>query len=171
MTTGTHPTPGDPLTTKSRFLETSAAATQDFSPVKQICAHINGFHVYASDPTRCVEANHYCSHLTEGNHAISPIATQLIQTKPRRPPMPNLRHPPLKRQTNRYRIHDLSSSLHNPTARRKETLAHARIRSQKWDADNAHSAWSPQRSLGSGRDIRDARPDPELREDVSLLAG
>ncbi|RJE24712.1 DUF1264 domain protein, partial [Aspergillus sclerotialis] len=59
MTTGTPPTPGDPLTTKSRILETSAAASQDFSPVKRICAHINGFHIYASDPTRCVEANHY----------------------------------------------------------------------------------------------------------------
>jgi hypothetical protein len=39
---------------------------QDFTPVKQICAHLNAFHVYANDPTRCVEANHYCTHLTEG---------------------------------------------------------------------------------------------------------
>ncbi|KAL2831473.1 hypothetical protein BDW59DRAFT_182129 [Aspergillus cavernicola] len=58
-------TPGSPLTAKSRFLETGASLTQDFTPVKQICAHLHAFHVYASDPTRCVEANHYCTHLTE----------------------------------------------------------------------------------------------------------
>ncbi|KAK2764517.1 hypothetical protein FQN54_009212 [Arachnomyces sp. PD_36] len=57
--------PGDPLTTKSQVLETGAGMVQDFKPVKQICAHLNAFHVYASNPTRCVEANHYCSHVTE----------------------------------------------------------------------------------------------------------
>ncbi|PWY67204.1 DUF1264 domain protein [Aspergillus heteromorphus CBS 117.55] len=57
--------PGDPLTTKSQVLETGAKAIQDFAPVKNICAHLNAFHVYASDKTRCVEANHYCSHITE----------------------------------------------------------------------------------------------------------
>lgn len=57
---------GDPLTTKSRVLETGAAMVQDFRPVKQICAFLNAFHVYATDQTRVVEANHYCSHLTEG---------------------------------------------------------------------------------------------------------
>jgi len=58
--------PGEPRTMKSRVLETGAAMVQDFKPVKQICAHLNAFHIYANDPTRCVEANHYCSHLTEG---------------------------------------------------------------------------------------------------------
>lgn len=58
--------PGCPLTAKSRFLETGASMVQDFTPVKQICAHLHAFHVYASDPTRCVEANHYCAHITEG---------------------------------------------------------------------------------------------------------
>lgn len=57
--------PGDPLTARSQVLETAAGATQAFTPIKQICAHLHAFHVYASDPTRCVEANHYCSHLTE----------------------------------------------------------------------------------------------------------
>jgi hypothetical protein len=57
---------GSPLTTKSRVLETAAGAIQDFRPVKQICAYLNAFHVYASDPTRAVEAHHYCSHITEG---------------------------------------------------------------------------------------------------------
>lgn len=44
---------------------------QDFTPVKQICAHLNAFHVYANDSTRCVEANHYCTHLTEGRYNIT----------------------------------------------------------------------------------------------------
>jgi hypothetical protein len=57
---------GDELTTKSRVLETAAGVIQDFRPVKSICAHLNAFHVYASDPTRAVEANHYCAHITEG---------------------------------------------------------------------------------------------------------
>ncbi|KAE8408086.1 hypothetical protein BDV37DRAFT_208708 [Aspergillus pseudonomiae] len=57
--------PGDPKTAKSQILETGAAAIQDFTPVKQICAHLNAFHVYVDDPTRCIEANHYCSHITE----------------------------------------------------------------------------------------------------------
>jgi len=57
--------PGDPRTVKSRVLETGAAMLQEFKPIKQICAHLNAFHVYANDPTRCVEANHYCTHLTE----------------------------------------------------------------------------------------------------------
>ncbi|KAJ5939062.1 Peptidase S26A signal peptidase I [Penicillium verhagenii] len=57
--------PGETRTTKSQVLETGAAIVQDFTPVKQICAHLNAFHVYANDPSRCVEANHYCTHLTE----------------------------------------------------------------------------------------------------------
>ncbi|KAJ5697530.1 Peptidase S26A signal peptidase I [Penicillium malachiteum] len=58
--------PGDTRTLKSQVLEAGASMVQDFTPVKQICAHLNAFHVYANDPTRCVEANHYCTHLTEG---------------------------------------------------------------------------------------------------------
>ncbi|KAH8705401.1 DUF1264 domain protein [Talaromyces proteolyticus] len=58
-------TAGEPLTTKSRVLETAAGMIQDFRPVKQICAYLNAFHVYASDQTRAVEAHHYCSHITE----------------------------------------------------------------------------------------------------------
>ncbi|KAF5864775.1 hypothetical protein ETB97_006312, partial [Aspergillus alliaceus] len=57
--------PGSPKTTKSQILETGASAIQDFTPVKQICAHLNAFHVYVDDPTRCIETNHYCSHITE----------------------------------------------------------------------------------------------------------
>lgn len=57
---------GEPLRTKHRVLETGAGILQDFQPVKQICAFLNAFHIYANDPSRCVEANHYCSHITEG---------------------------------------------------------------------------------------------------------
>lgn len=56
---------GAPLSTKSRVLETGAAATQNFQPLRSVCAHLNAFHVYASSPDRCVEANHYCTHLNE----------------------------------------------------------------------------------------------------------
>ncbi|TVY49165.1 Oil body-associated protein 1A [Lachnellula occidentalis] len=60
----THGTEGSPVTTKDTVLETGASATQSFEPIKAICAHLNAFHVYASDPTRSVEANHYCTHLS-----------------------------------------------------------------------------------------------------------
>ena len=62
----TNKAPGSPLTTKSTILETGASLVQDFTPLKHICAHLNAFHAYASEPSRCVEANHYCSHLNEG---------------------------------------------------------------------------------------------------------
>jgi len=55
---------GPPKTTKDAVLETGASATQSFEPIRAICAHLNAFHVYASDPSRSVEANHYCTHLS-----------------------------------------------------------------------------------------------------------
>jgi hypothetical protein len=58
-----HGATGQPITTKDIILETGASITQSFKPIKAICAHLNAFHVYASDPTRSVEANHYCTHL------------------------------------------------------------------------------------------------------------
>ncbi|CZT04119.1 related to DUF1264 domain protein [Rhynchosporium agropyri] len=60
----THGAKGPPVTTKDSILETGASATQSFEPIKAICAHLNAFHVYASDPSRSVEANHYCTHLS-----------------------------------------------------------------------------------------------------------
>jgi len=62
--TTTHGACGGEITTKDAVLETGAAATQRFGPLKAICAHLNAFHVYAADPTRNVEANHYCTHLS-----------------------------------------------------------------------------------------------------------
>lgn len=60
----THGAEGPPTTTKDAILETGAAATQSFEPIKAIFAHLNAFHVYASDTSRSVEANHYCTHLS-----------------------------------------------------------------------------------------------------------
>lgn len=54
---------GSGRTTKDIILETGASIVQNFAPVQAICAHLNAFHVYASDTTRVVEANHYCTHL------------------------------------------------------------------------------------------------------------
>jgi hypothetical protein len=56
--------PGGKTTLKDSILENGAAATQNFAPVKAICAHLNAFHVYADDTSRTVEANHYCTHLS-----------------------------------------------------------------------------------------------------------
>lgn len=50
--------------TKDQVLNAGAATIQSFAPVKSICAHLNAFHVYASDTSRTVEANHYCTHLS-----------------------------------------------------------------------------------------------------------
>ncbi|RKF77124.1 Oil body-associated protein 1A [Golovinomyces cichoracearum] len=50
--------------TKDKFLELGTSSTQSFTPINSICAHLNALHVYASDVSRSVEANHYCTHLT-----------------------------------------------------------------------------------------------------------
>ena len=50
--------------TKDQVLNAGVATIQSFAPVKSICAHLNAFHVYASDTSRTVEANHYCTHLS-----------------------------------------------------------------------------------------------------------
>ncbi|KAF2703478.1 DUF1264-domain-containing protein [Pleomassaria siparia CBS 279.74] len=56
---------GEPESMKNKILETGAAAVQNFAPVERVCAHLNAFHAYAEDPSRYVEANHYCSHLND----------------------------------------------------------------------------------------------------------
>lgn len=62
----TNDTKGQPESFTNKVLETGAGATQNFAPPKRICAHLNAFHAYANDPTRCVETNHYCAHLNDG---------------------------------------------------------------------------------------------------------
>jgi len=61
----TNNTKGAPESTKENILETGAAAVQNFAPTQRLCAHLNAFHTYASEPGRHVEANHYCAHLNE----------------------------------------------------------------------------------------------------------
>ncbi|KAI3558438.1 hypothetical protein CABS01_10053 [Colletotrichum abscissum] len=56
---------GDPISTENQVLNAGASVVQDFAPLSNVCAHLNAFHAYASDPTRVVEANHYCGHLNE----------------------------------------------------------------------------------------------------------
>lgn len=56
---------GEPESLKNKALETGASAVQNFAPVERICAHLNAFHAYVDEPSRCVEANHYCSHLND----------------------------------------------------------------------------------------------------------
>ncbi|KAF4976019.1 hypothetical protein FZEAL_7275 [Fusarium zealandicum] len=56
---------GEPLSSTNQVLTAGAAVTQDFRPIKNICAHLNAFHAYADDPTRSVETNHYCAHLND----------------------------------------------------------------------------------------------------------
>ncbi|TFA99520.1 Oil body-associated protein 1A [Trichoderma ghanense] len=58
-------TPSDMLPKEETVLSAGAALSQDFKPLKNVCAHLNAFHAYANDPKRAVEANHYCGHLSD----------------------------------------------------------------------------------------------------------
>jgi len=62
ITNNTH---GEPESLKNKTLETGASLVQSFGPPKRLCAHLNAFHAYASDPHRAVESNHYCAHLND----------------------------------------------------------------------------------------------------------
>ncbi|MFC0410585.1 OBAP family protein [Roseomonas elaeocarpi] len=62
------PPPGDPLSTRSHVLDTGADALQRKAPLDAMSAYLNGFHFYADDMGRQVEASHYCTHLTEDFH-------------------------------------------------------------------------------------------------------
>jgi hypothetical protein len=61
-------TPGSPLSTRSHLLDTAADAVQGKRPIDAMSAYLNGFHFYADDMGRQVEANHFCTHLTEDFH-------------------------------------------------------------------------------------------------------
>ncbi|KAF7556764.1 hypothetical protein G7046_g6202 [Stylonectria norvegica] len=54
---------GNPVSPENKILTAGAAVTQDFRPLKNVCAHLNAFHAYADEPKRSVETNHYCAHL------------------------------------------------------------------------------------------------------------
>ncbi|KAK4505692.1 hypothetical protein PRZ48_003657 [Zasmidium cellare] len=56
---------GQPESLTNKVLETGASMVQNFEPPKRLCAHLNAFHVYASNPSRISEANHYCAHVND----------------------------------------------------------------------------------------------------------
>lgn len=62
------PVPGDPVSARSHVLDTAADAVQVKQPVDAMSAYLNGFHFYADDMGRQVEAHHFCTHLTEDFH-------------------------------------------------------------------------------------------------------
>ena len=62
------PVPGSPLSARSHMLDTAADAVQSKRPVDAMSEFLNGFHFYADDMGRQVEANHFCTHLTEDFH-------------------------------------------------------------------------------------------------------
>ncbi len=62
------PVPGAPVSARSHVLDTAAEAIQSRAPLDAMSAYLNGFHFYAGDMGRQVEANHSCTHLTEDFH-------------------------------------------------------------------------------------------------------
>ena len=60
--------PGSPMSTRSHVLDTAADAVQVKRPIDAMSEYLNGFHFYADDMGRQVEANHFCTHLTEDFH-------------------------------------------------------------------------------------------------------
>ncbi len=62
------PVPGSPVSPRSHMLDTAADALQAKRPVDAMSEYLNGFHFYADDMGRQVEANHFCTHLSEDFH-------------------------------------------------------------------------------------------------------
>ena len=62
---GHEPVPGAENSLKSNVLEMGAEVLQDDAPIRAINMYLNGFHFYADDMGRQIEAHHYCAHLTE----------------------------------------------------------------------------------------------------------
>jgi hypothetical protein len=57
--------PGTPTSTKSKMLSMGADLLQKQSPISAISMYLDGFHFYADDMGRQVEAHHYCTHVNE----------------------------------------------------------------------------------------------------------
>jgi len=62
------PTPGGPPSMHSHILDTGADVLQSKKPIDAMSEYLNGFHFYADDMGRQIEANHFCTHLTEDFH-------------------------------------------------------------------------------------------------------
>lgn len=60
--------PGGPPSTRNRALGAGAALLQTKAPLNAMDLYLNGFHFYADELGRAVEAHHYCTHLTEEMH-------------------------------------------------------------------------------------------------------
>lgn len=56
---------GDPVPLSHTALNIASGAVGSFKPFSRICQHVCGFHFYAHDMKRGVEAHHYCSHQSE----------------------------------------------------------------------------------------------------------
>jgi hypothetical protein len=57
--------PGAEKSTKSKMLGMGADLLQNNSPISAINMYLNGFHFYADDMGRQIEAHHYCTHVNE----------------------------------------------------------------------------------------------------------
>jgi hypothetical protein len=57
--------PGADRTAKTGALETGASLMQAKAPVEEIALYLNGFHVSKDDPTKQMEAHHYCNQANE----------------------------------------------------------------------------------------------------------
>jgi len=59
---------GAPAVSHGHKAETAADALQSKPPIDAMSEFLNGFHFYADDIGRQVEANHFCTHLSEDFH-------------------------------------------------------------------------------------------------------
>jgi len=57
--------PTTPIETSTKVAHAATGLMQSFTPIKQIGVHLAGIHSYVVDPSRQLEAHHFCSHLTE----------------------------------------------------------------------------------------------------------
>lgn len=57
--------PGAAKSTKSNMLGMGADLLQNHAPINDINMYLNGFHFYADDMGRQIEAHHYCTHFNE----------------------------------------------------------------------------------------------------------
>lgn len=62
------PTAGDELSVKSHILGTGADLLQNKAALDAMSLYLNGFHFYADDMGRQIEAHHFCTHLTQDLH-------------------------------------------------------------------------------------------------------
>src|SRR3978361_2078208 len=57
--------PGNAKSSKSKMLAMGADVLQSHAPINAINMYLNGFHFYADDMGRQIEAHHYCHHVNE----------------------------------------------------------------------------------------------------------